>query len=366
MNRFEIVEATIDDNESLCRLMAVPMKGKIHLSKNRMPDYFKGAKIQNTNTTTFVCKDKFNDKLCAVLSIGKRLIYLNGKLKSIQYASDLRIDKDYQSTEVLLILLNKFIDPNHLYLAQGVVISDNKRMLRLIEKVNQKKNSTYFHFLGLYNSYIQPVNRRINAIKQSSLNINKASSKDIPALQNYFNKQAPLHQFYPHYEFKNLSDDYYCDLNVDNFIIAKEQNTIVGIIGIWDLNKISKNIVVGYDFPYNILRPTINVINHKLLGGIKLPKTGARLRTLYLHTILIKKNNIEVFKKLLHHVNKIAYNRKFDNLAIGLSEFSPFDKVLKSFKNNYQIPANYYLINTEPNTKCGYEGKEFYLELARL
>lgn len=363
MNAFKIIPATEEYNSQMCTLMAVPMKGKLHLSKIREPDFFRGAHIQSKFPDTYLCRENSTGKIAGMYSKGRRQVYIDGELKVIRYASDLRIDQDYQGSKAFKFILNSFLKHDD-ELMQSVVIENNQKMIELINRVNQE--GTLYHYIGKYNSYILPLSKRIKLHPVQGIEIRKASDKDVNAMQLYFSREAKKRQFYPHYDFQNLGNKYYYGLNISDYFLALQQGKIVGITGVWNQNTICKTLVVGYNKQLRRWRSVINFFNHKLLGGISLPEVGEYLRNIVLHTVLIKESDSKIFQYLLETIYKEISKEPFDNLLIGLSETSPLSEVMNMFNSKYVIPANYYLVNKNLAVQNHYARSDYYFELARM
>jgi len=362
MNQFEMIPATEAYNDEICQLMAVPMKGKMYLSKKRDPDFFRGANVQNEFPETYLCRDVQNDKIAGLYSLGSRLLYVDGKLDKIRYASDLRVAQNYQGTGAFRCILDSFFS-HDIQVTQTIVLANNKKMEELIDRVNQ--DQTLYHYVGKYNTYILPLSKGNKQRALQGKTIRQATSQDIPAMQLFFEQEAKRRQFYPYYDFQKLEDNYYYGLSISNYYLVFKQGAIIGMTGVWDQHSICKTLVIDYEKPLKKWRPLINLFNHKLLGGIRLPRIGEYLKSLFLHTLLIKDDDSLVFEQLLSVIHQ-EHAALYDNLVVGLAATAPLAGVLEKLKHKYVMPANYYLVDKRPKWENCYAATDFYFECARI
>ncbi len=371
MKKYTPIPATSEYNKEICELFALPMRGMISLSKERSPDFFSGAGIQNSSPETYIYKDPENGELCAVYSIGKREVYINGEQQKIQYLSDLRIPPKYRGGVLSPLIWDDILTSEQLgKLVQTAILTDNANMIRSVEKINalgKEKGLPYYHFIGKIVTCILSLPRRQKTFQSSGdYEIRYAKEKDIPAMQEFFNKEAPKRQFYPHYEFSELKTNaYYSDLAIENYILVLKNDVIIGMSGVWNQDNIWRTKIVAYDKKIAILRPFVNLYNY-LKGGIHLPKAGSKLRNIYLHTTLIQDDNAAVFESILKYMLDTLPREKYDQLILGLSEFAPCVKALDAFKNKRIMGGNYYLISKYPDLVEQFQGKNFYMEVARI
>lgn len=371
MKKYTPIPATPEYNQEICELFALPMRGMISLSKERSPNFFSGASIQNSLPETYIYKDPENGELCAVYSIGKREVYINGEQQNIQYLSDLRIPPKYRGGVLSPLIWSDILESEQLgKLVQTAVLTDNANMIRSVEKINalgKEKELPYYHFVGKIVTCILPLPRRQKTPPPSdAYEIRFAKESDIQAMQTFFNQEAPKRQFYPHYEFNELkTNPYYSGIAIEDYVLVLKNNVIIGMSGVWNQDNIWRTKIVSYDKKIAMLRPLVNLYN-RLKGGIHLPKAGSKLRNIYLHTTLIQDDNAAVFESILKYMLHTLPREKYDQVILGLSEFDPCVKALEVFKNKRIMGGNYYLISKYPELVEQFQGKNFYMEVARI
>jgi len=368
---FKIQLATPEYNEAICELFAFPMKGLISLSKERTPDFFAGAKIQNNFPESYIYINEDNNELAAVVSIGRREVYMESNKVKLQYLSDMRIRPKYRGGLLSFIVLKDILGSGKLdVLAQTAVLADNVTMLNSIEKLNRfckKRGLPYYNYIGKIVTCLLPLPRRPKPSNiHSSLNIRWATAAETQAVQDFVDTEAPKKNFYPHYNLGQLNQHpYYANLNIQNYLLAFENGEIVGVTGVWDQDEIWRTKVVAYDRKLKLVKPFLNFYNH-FAGGLRLPKEGSKLLNLYLHSILIKNDDPSVFEQLLKYMLYSIGGDKYDQLVLGLSEFDNCLTALNRFRNKRLLYGNYYLVTEDEALVKRYEGENFYMEVARI
>jgi len=368
---FKVQLATPVYNKIICELFAFPMKGLISLSKERTPDFFAGAEIQNNFPESYIYINEDNNELAAVVSIGRREVYVEGNKIKLQYLSDMRIRPKYRGGLLSFIVLKDILGSGKIdALAQTAVLADNATMLNSIEKLNRfckKRGLPYYNYIGKIVTCLLPLPHKPKPPNiNSSLNIRWATTADIQAVQDFLDTEAPKRNFYPHYNLSQLNKHpYYANLNIQNYLLAFKNGEIVGVTGIWDQDEIWRTKVVAYDNKLKLVKPFLNFYNH-FGGGLHLPKEGSKLRNLYLHTILIKDDDPAVFEQLLKYLCQTISLKNYDQLVLGLSEFDNCLQAINSFRNKRLLYGNYYLVAKNKELVDRYTGGNFYMEVARI
>ncbi|MEM7369603.1 MAG: hypothetical protein AAF587_13450 [Bacteroidota bacterium] len=370
MSRYLFSQASSADNEAILELIAIPMPGLITLAMERAPDYFLGARVQNQEIDIYCCKDsRANDRLAGLFSVGKRKVYLDGRRQWIPYFSDLRIHPDYQHTLVLMRMI-QFVQKERILgageYAQTVVFSDNAIMQRLIEKSQQQQkrslNLPSYHQFGEYITHTVAIKRKnLAAISpQIDQTVRKARAEDVSIIQDFHDQLAPQKQFYPQYAFDQLDTVYYSHLRLEDIYLAFRQETLIGMLGVWDQKQFKQTVVVDYQQPLKALRPLANVF-----APFHLPKAGTPLNYFSLHSILIQKNQPEVFRSLMNAVLKDYEQREYAYFLCGLDTRDPLNQAFDHMKARRTILGKHFLVSFG-RCQLPVPDSVFYLEVGRI
>jgi hypothetical protein len=239
-------------------------------------------------------------------------------------------------------------------------------MVSLIEKLNQRKKASAlpnYHFVGELLTYM--IAFKPQKDEKEVAQIRRATADDIGDMQTFFDREGSKTNFYPYYNFKELHKSYYTGLQVSDFFLAFDREQLVGICGVWDQSDIKQTRIIGYSRLYRLIKPLYNLLT-PFIGNIKLPAAGSVVKYLYLHSVLIKSKNPDIFQQL---INRIAFEYKdqgFDYLLCSLSESDKLTEVLNSRRTTRKIKGKYYLVNDGELIPHTFKNKDFYLEGARI
>ena len=365
--RFEIALAEPKDNRELCRLFQIPFDGKISLSMEREPDYFWGARVQYEEPETYVCREGPDTAIAACFSVGKRHVFVNGRKTLLRYHSDLRIDPGYQKTSLLFDICAYFKKRVPLLegFSQTVVFSDNHIMKGLIDFGEHSRLKSVVPFYIPHGKYISHmISVKPGRFRESGNLVRPACDEDLPAMQKFFDDQAPCKQFYPCYDFLKMSSEYYRGLTCGNFFLGFEDDQLVAIAGVWDQSYFKQTRVKQYAGSLKALRPVVNALG-ALTGGFLLPEEGASLRYLVLHTILVKDNSYERFRQIWEAMYQYAWKNNYRYILCGLDENDPLNEVFKGYPG-WKTKGTHYLVSYDWECCRKLDKRLFYLEAARI
>lgn len=369
MSTYIIEPAAENDNEALCALCSIPMKGNISLSFERFPNFFAGSAIQCEKAEVYVCRRKDDLKINGVFSVGKSRVFYQNKVQEIRYFSDLRIHPEVQGARVLYQITRYITDHNLLEegFAQTIVFADNNLMLKLIGSLNQRagKLSIFKYYpAGNYNSYMVKF-YRFTAKDHWDVTVRNAEENDVESMNELIKSNGSTKNFFPFYDFSKLVSPYYKGLTIDKFYLAISNKEIVGIAGVWDQKAIKQTKVHGYSRLYKIVRPLVNLTAF-ITGGLKLPRPGTTLNYLTIHSIIIKNNEPIILKKLLQTISNDFVKSGYDYFLTGFDEKDQLNEALSIFKHKRTIKGKHFLVSNKEITDAETLSSPYYLETARI
>ena len=366
-SRFQITLAQPDDNKDICRLFRIPFAGEISLAMEREPDYFVGARIQYEQPETYICRERSNNRIAACFSVGRRNVFLNGRKTLLRYHSDLRIDPDYQKSSVLFDIC--FYFKEHIFLPEGfsqtIVFADNQIMNALIDFKRHKRLHSTIPFYVAHSKYVtHTIALKRMTFKNPSYVVRRACEEDISTMQEFFDREARLKQFYPCYDFAKISTEYYCSLPLENYFLVFEKGQLVGLAGIWDQKDFKQTRVVQYSSRLSFLKPFLNILS-STYGGFLLPDEGAKLNALILHSIVVKNNSAEIFKHLYEAIHQYSQKQNFKYMICGLDEQDALNKVFKGYTKR-EVRGTHYLVSYDEDCLAKINKGISYIEVARI
>ncbi len=352
------------DNHDLCEVFAdTPMEGAIWLNQDRRPDFFHGTAVQSERPEVFVLRKEEEPGLDAVFAVGRRRVFVNGQPQAIRYLSDLRIVSGHRGGSKLargFQFLRSEVLKNGEF-AQTLVLSENEKALDIL--TSRRCGLPGYFPCGEYDYFL--IGLRHSPCPSPRLQVHRATPRDIPLMQEFFNREAPRKQFFPVYRFDELGTSaYYRDVKLGNFFLAWAGDELVGLLGAWDQGDYKKILVRGYGGGLRWLRPWLNAFN-LLRGGIELPAPGTLQRTLYLHCAVCRENDPSILTALLRAVQCGFAGQDYHHAALGLDRHDPLREALAGCRT-MNFAGRHFLVSFGADPRPNLDDKVFYFEAARI
>ena len=346
-------------DEGIRALFQISMPADIAISLEREPCYYTACKIQCEDPEVIVAIEA--DMVWAVANIGYRSVWYKGEVVKVRYLSDLRIHPQKQKSRLLLLIVNEVYEKlcQEKLPAQTVIFTDNKVMLKVIKK-NLK--GPRYHQIGGLTSFIFPVRKRRKL--HADFKIWKASNEDIPILQRFFNYHGSKIDYFPAYNFNQLNTAYYHHLDIHDYYLVFEGADLVGCTGIWDIKAMKQTRIAFYSDKMRLIKPFYNIYS-MLTKGQPLPQEGSILNYLYLHSILIRNRDPNIFDHLLAYIMN-DLDGKHSTLFCALSDKDPLQEVLRKNKKSIKNKGLYFLVSHKDSLDIELHPEYFYLEAARI
>lgn len=366
--RYSIRRALPADSNALLDLFnKTPQEGGIRLNFERQPNFFHATGVSTSHAEIWVMEDLHKQQLVASFSIGKREVYVNGKIRFTRYGSDLRIHPDYTGGRTLYRLFKKYKELMQDEWMQTVILDENKASIdtvssgRLMLPTYYKTGQFITHMVALNSSY--PKNKQ---------RVRRATPDDISTIQNFFNTYAKEKEFYPHYDFSKIGSDdpYYRNIQLRDFFLQFDKSELVGVVGCWNQKEFKQTRFLSYHGQMKFLRH-INNLSSKLFGGLHLPKPGTIANYLNLHSILIKNNQPHILNNILLNILSEYKKSSFDAVILGFEKRDPLHFALSKIKSHTLISNLYIASYSEKPEYLKRQEKQdatslFYLEPSRL
>lgn len=366
--RYSIRRALPSDSDALLDLFnKTPQEGSIRLNFERQPNFFHATGVSTSHAEIWVMEDLHEQQLIASFSIGKREVYVNGKIRLTRYGSDLRIHPDYTGGRTLFRLFKKYKELMQDEWMQTVILDENKASIntvgsgRLMLPTYYQTGQFITHMIALNASY-----------PKNTQHVRRANASDIETLQTFFNTHAKEKEFYPHYDFSMIGSDdsYYRGIKLEDFFLQFDKNDLIGVVGCWNQKSFKQTRFLSYHGPMKFLRH-INNLSSKLFGGLHLPNPGKIANYINLHAVLIKGNQPETLNNILLNIFSEYKNSSYDAVIVGFESRDPLHRALEKIKSHTLISNLYiasygekpeYLKNNEQQDSASL----FYLEPSRL
>lgn len=361
---YEIRLSRPEDSPALLNLInQTPQEGQVHLNFEREPNFFHATQITTIQPDVWVMIDNKSNALVASFSIGKREVYVGGKKRLTRYGNDLRLHQDYRGGRNLVRVFKKHRELMRDEWMQTVILTDNNKSKNTVAS-GRLSLPTYYEF-GQFRTHMIDLQKK--QYKTVTCLVRHASNEDKYIMQEFFDQNAPLKNFYPCYDFAKIGtdDNYYRDINIEDFFLVFRGEALIGMCGVWDQKEFKQTRFVSYQGKMKLLRH-INNIKNKLFGGLQLPKPGSLANYLGMHSVLCENNDVSIFKDLLNFILKTFHDCQYEALILGFDVRDPLHQAVVGLKT-YQLLSNHYLVSYDSNPTEEVDSQRlFYLEPTRL
>lgn len=357
-------QASVSDNVEILKLISqTPQQGLVTLNFERNPDFFHGSNITARTSNIMLAEDSDNGEISALFSLGKREVFVNGEKQDVLYANDLRISETQRGGRLLLKVFKesrKMVGPDEF--AQTVILNENMASLSTVAS-GRAGLPTYYPY-GELTTYI--VSTAYDFAPRSKIEIQTADESDVEAMQAFFNHEAAQKQFYPAYDFSKVKDDqYYRDIHLNNYYLAKDGGKIIGITGTWKQKNFKQTKIIDYPGWMALARPFYNLWC-RFFGGFPLPQKGQVANYNSLHTIVAKDNNPLILSALLKHIRKQLAKQGEHTMILGICDNDPINIGLKGFVAR-KMKSQHFLACFGKDSRTNLEqSMPMYLEVSRL
>jgi GNAT superfamily N-acetyltransferase len=354
------------DNAKMQDLITkITMPGVAQMCFQRAPDFFTGAKVIGDEFVLTVADDDERPEVLAGLTvISGRELFISGKKRRVYYSGDTRVDPFYRRRGIasnLFVEQKKFRSSEDLL--QGIVLKENTAPLDAAANSADGVLFRYWISHAIETSFI--FTRKIKPRIPDGVQIRAATAADVPAMQAFFDVEAPRRNGYPVYDFAKLQagDPYYTGLSISDFALATRNGQIIGLLGGWNQKAYKQTRIVGFKPIVKVLRPLYNLYVG-LTGGFKLPAIGGELNYLSLYNILVAKDDTAVLQGLIDWI-MANQGQKYDALAIAITHGDPLESVPRGYKRQKLFSSHFWLSYGE-DPRPGIDNRPLYVELGRL
>ncbi|QCF27681.1 GNAT family N-acetyltransferase [Hydrocarboniclastica marina] len=357
--------ATVDDSPAILRLLANNSQpGKLHLTFERAPDYFYGARVSCKEPDVYVAEHPDGDELVGLFNVGYREVFVNGAVETVRYGHDLRLDQTFRGGSAMLAIyqmLRQVLEgPEWM---QSVILADNAHYIKSVG--GSRPGLPSFYPCGEIETSLL-YGRRSKKVAIGNSEVRPATAEDLPLMQELLDREGPRKQFYPYYRFSALTgtDPFYRGLKPESYWLLFERGRLTGMVGTWDQATFKQTRVVDYSPAIALARPFYN-FGSALRGGARLPARGGCFHYLNLHSILIEDNQPERFELLLQDLSS-RFTREYDALVCGFFKQDPLVNELARYRRHV-LESRHFLTTYGADPRPDLDaGRIPFADIARL
>jgi len=354
------------DNPKIQDLVSkITMPGPATMCFQRSPDFFVGAKVIGDEfILTVADDDERPDVLAGLTVISGRELYISGQKRRVYYSGDTRVDPFYRRRGIasdMFMEQKKFRTGQDLL--QGIVLKDNTAPLDAAKRTADGVLFDYWVSHTIETSFI--FTRKIKPRIPAGVEIRPATAADVPAMQAFFDREAPRRNGYPVYDFSKVlaGDPYYAGIAIGDYALAFKGGQLIGMLGSWNQKAYKQTRIMGFKPAIAAIRPLYNLYAG-LFGGFKLPPVGGMLNYLTLHTTLIANDDAAIYRALIDWI--MAHEgQKYDALACALTKGDPLEDVPRGYKRQ-KLYSSHFWLSYGDDPRPGIDNRPLYVELGRL
>ena len=306
---------------------ATPMGSRIQLGFERDPNYFTGARVQADEPCVWAAFEH-GGRAVGVFSAGLRQVWLRGE-RPKRYLSDLRIHPDWQGSSLLArgfrVLRHEVFRPGEW--AQTLVLEDNVRALEML--THRRGGLPEYRPAGRYVSWLLP-NQRIDA--RSDCQVRRATHADLGVMQVLLDASSRRRSFAGVVNLADLGKTSWCDLAIEDFLIAERDGVVTGMMGLWDQSAFQRLRIQAYPPLVAALRPLWNS-----LASVPLPEVGQILPLRKATAIACQDDDPVILRALL----ATALAKKDKLLLLGMSVADPLAVAMRGLSGRREYGRHF-------------------------
>jgi len=335
------------DDASIRRLLREnPMGGEIALSLEREPSYFDYSGVDGPFHQVIIGKEQDGDRLVAMASRSIRPYYFNGSIEQTGYLSQLRFAAPHrrffplqQGFRYLKELHGDQRTPFYL----TSIMEDNIPASRVL--VSGVRGLPCYREFCRFTTHTIPTRRRSSAKKlPDDIRAETGTPARIDELIDFLHDNNKMLQFAPVWDAQTLFHPMRTPgLSIYDFILAIENERIVGCMALWDQRLFKQAVIRSYSKNLTRWRFIINAVA-ALKGVPKLPAINSILPHCYLSHIAIRDLRNEVFSVLLHAALKKARQGKVPLLTVGFAAQHPLNTLLEEVYTTFKNLSRIFLV----------------------
>ena len=322
--------ATERDDAAIRRLLrANPTRGKVNLTFEREPAYFRSSGIADAEDQTIVAFDE--EKLVCMGRATVRRLYLNGEPQRVGYLSELRLDHSARGRSGILRHGYQFFrtlrqsPPPAIWYTS--IAADNHRSIRFLEA--NLRGMPRYQFLSEFITLLIDVPRRAHAaqrlaasavhqLEAEELSCDVGGELRLPELASVLNDRGRGFQFAAEWTADRIRGLERHGLPLSEWLVLRRGRQAVATSALWDQRSYRQTVIRGYDRALAVARPAISLLG-AMTGFAALPAVGSSLAHAFLSPLAVETQCRDLLACLVAINLARAHQRGLEFLTLGLS-----------------------------------------------
>jgi hypothetical protein len=322
------------------------MGGDIALTLEREPSYFDYSGVDGPFHQMIIAGEQCGNKLVGMASrsIGPR--YYNGSIQQIGYLGQLRFTLPHRRFFPLqrgFRYLKELHGDGRTSFYLTSIMEDNLTANRVL-KSGVNGLPCYKEYCRFNTHTIPTLGNKPSKISLGGIRVEKGSTERISEIIDFLHHNNKRFQFAPVWDAGTLfSPESTPGLSIENFILAIENEKIIGCMALWDQRRFKQAVIRSYSKNLTRWRFMINLAA-ALRGAPKLPAVNSILPHSYLSHIGISDLRSEVFTLLLNTALQKARLCKVPLLTVGFATQHPFNTLLEGSYTTFKSASRIFLV----------------------
>jgi GNAT superfamily N-acetyltransferase len=291
------------------------MAGAIALRIDRDPDFFALLRARG-DFTLFVATHE--EEIVGSISAATYPAYISGKLETIAHIGDLKVHPAFTGRRLALRLVSAIehhLRDRGIDLAFNLVADGNRRVMTI---ALGKHGTPIQVMLGRF--FVDELLPSPFRKRSHTYPVAEATAADINHIVAMLDAFAAERNFARPPSLPDLVARMQSPATV---LVARHNGVPVATLTIDDTSHLRRNVPVG--LPLH-LRAAVNVF--RLIPGLRVPRLGDPLHTLYVRFMAAAPGHESALKSLLSEARAIAFKRRATFLSVGLHERDPYRAAL--------------------------------------
>ena len=257
---FELAQAS--DDLALRKLLAEsPMPGRITVAFEREPNYFTGCSTMGPFWQTIIFRHTASQEIAGVLCRAVRSHFINGSPQDLGYVGQIRIAEKYRSLWLLHRGLSFFRElhadgrtPAYL----GAISAENRISRGVLVDRRRRNFPSTQEIARIYTLGI--ILRKPKKALPLDGEIEYGSPETLPEIITFLQEHGAQRQFFPRYSAADFTEgEIVRDFDIRDFIVARRDGKIIGVLGLWDQSGYKQSVVQEYDRSLRLVKPFYNL-----------------------------------------------------------------------------------------------------------
>jgi len=331
-----------DDDAAIRHLLRrEPMPGRVAVTFEREPNFFRGCAVTGEDSRVLVARSETGE-VVAVACRSQRNVFVNGREQRLGYLGQLRIDRRFRGRWLVsrgFSLLRELHTSSGLRAYLAFIIDGNAEATGVLVK-KRRKIFPGFHPVRDYCTLAIDVHRRRPSLPCEA-RIHPASRSELPEVAQFLQDHGCRRQFFPVWNAAALDALEPFGLRPQDILLARHGARIVGTMALWDQSAYKQTVIKEYSGWLKTIFPLWN-LSMPMLGRAPLPRAGEAIRSAFAALVCIAEDDGAVFASLLRETYRLAHGRGFSHLMLGMDARDPLLPTARSYFH-ILYPSRLYL-----------------------